>query len=64
MLLGALVTKTLTPETCNIRGQSRTLEELSFGKEYREELMKEELRDESEMVEISRRRRKDVSQSK
>lgn len=64
MLLGVLVTKTLTPETCNIWGQSRTLEELSFGKAYREELTKEELREESELVGMSRRRRNDVSKSK
>lgn len=56
MLLGAQVTKSLTPETCNIWGQSRTLEDLSFGKAYREELTNKELREESDGNGARRRR--------
>lgn len=43
MVLGAVITKFLTPETCDIWGKSRTLEELSFGKARREELKKKDL---------------------
>ena len=60
MLLGALVTKTITPETCNIWGQSRTLEDLSFGKAHREELRIQELREESEASGPRRRRGENV----
>jgi len=38
MIAGAIVTKYLTPETCDINGKSRTLEELSFGKSHRKEM--------------------------
>lgn len=38
MASGALVTHYLTPETCDIWGKSRTLQELSQGRLYRKEL--------------------------
>lgn len=57
MLLGTVTTKYLTPETCNIWGQSRTLEELSFGKAHREQLRAEESREETELGVMRRRGR-------
>lgn len=42
MIAGALISKYITPETCDIWGQSRKLEDLSFGKAKREELKRVE----------------------
>ena len=52
MLVGAALTRYLTPETCDIHGKSRKLEDLARGKLYRREIEREE-RD----VEESRRKR-------
>lgn len=38
MVAGAAITKYMTPETCDINGKSRTLEELSQGKKVRGEM--------------------------
>lgn len=48
MILGAAITMFLTPETCDIWGKSRTLEDLSFGKARREELRMRDLEIERE----------------
>lgn len=42
MLAGAWVSKYITPETCDIWGKSRKLEDLSHGIERRRELEREE----------------------
>ena len=42
MLVGALVTKYLTPETCDIRGRGRKLEDLAKGKSHRKKMEQEE----------------------
>jgi hypothetical protein len=38
MAIGVVITKYLTPETCDIRGRSRPLEALGLGKAHRAEL--------------------------
>lgn len=42
MLVGAALSQYLTPETCDIHGKSRTLEELAQGKSHRRKLEREE----------------------
>ena len=42
MLLGAALSQYLTPETCDLHGKSRTLEDLALGKERRREMEREE----------------------
>ncbi len=42
MVAGAWVSHYITPETCDIWGKSRKLEDLSHGIERRKELMREE----------------------
>ena len=42
MVAGAAITKYLTPETCDIDGKSRTLEQLSFGKGARRDMERAE----------------------
>ena len=42
MLVGAALTRYLTPETCDIHGKSRKLEDLAKGKSYRREMEREE----------------------
>ena len=42
MLLGAALSRYVTPETCDNRGRSRRLEELGKGKAYRKELEQNE----------------------
>ena len=55
MVIGAVITKYMTPETCDIYGKSRTLEELSHGKAYREKLTLEEKQREEEFRRNNRR---------
>lgn len=42
MVAGALVSHSITPETCDIWGKSRNLEDLGHGIERRKELIREE----------------------
>ena len=42
MLVGAALTRYLTPETCDIHGKSRKLEDLAKGKRHRREMEREE----------------------
>lgn len=52
MLVGALLTRYMTPDTCDIDGKGRKLEDLAKGKRFR----KEEERRERDR-EVSRRKR-------
>ena len=42
MLVGAALSQYLTPETCDIHGKSRTLEDLAKGKSHRKEMERQE----------------------
>ena len=42
MLVGALISYYITPETCDIWGNSRALEDLAKGKSYRKQLEQKE----------------------
>lgn len=42
MLVGAALSQYLTPETCDILGKSRKLEDLSKGKSHRRDMEREE----------------------
>ena len=42
MLVGALISYYLTPETCDIWGNSRKLEDLAKGKHHRKRMEQEE----------------------
>lgn len=42
MLVGAAISYYITPETCDIRGNSRKLEDLAKGKAHRKLMEKEE----------------------
>lgn len=55
MVAGAGVSKYLTPETCDIWGKSRKLEDLSHGIERRREMKREE---EVAVLEARRRTRR------
>lgn len=55
MVAGAGVSKYLTPETCDIWGKSRKLEDLSHGIERRREMKQEE---EAAVLEARRRTRR------
>ena len=42
MLVGAVLSQYLTPETCDIHGKSRKLEDLAQGKSHRKDMEREE----------------------
>lgn len=42
MLVGAALSRYLTPETCDIHGKSRKLEDLAKGKSHRREMERQE----------------------
>jgi len=46
MLVGAALSRYLTPETCDSNGRSRKLEDLAQGKAYRKEMERGERGDE------------------
>ena len=50
MLVGATLSKYVTPETCDYRGRSRRLEDLGKGKAYRKQLERNERGDEESRV--------------
>ena len=46
MLAGAAMSRYMTPETCDSRGRSRRLDDLGKGKAWRQEMERDEIRDE------------------
>ena len=42
MLVGAIISYSITPETCDINGKSRKLEDLAKGKSHRKRMEQEE----------------------
>lgn len=57
MAIGALITGYWVPETCDIFGKSRPLEQLALGKAAREELTREEKRQKTDFSMNNLRRR-------